>query len=338
MGWRGSAASGAASWILIDERISNMQITFLDAATLGDDLTYEMFEAIGNVTVYQSTTDETFVEHAADADVVIINKFKLNAQNLPHAGKLRLICIAATGYDNVDLDYCRAHGIAVCNVIGYSTQSVAQLTVSMALSLYTHLPEYNAFVRSGEYTRRGIANCLTPVYHEIAGKTWGIVGFGNIGKQVGRVAEALGCHVLVNKRTPIDKWHCVDFDTICRESDILSIHVPLSDSTRGLLDQVHIDMLKRDAIVINVARGAVTDEAALANAILERRIGGLGVDVYSVEPMPNDHPFQAIKDFPNVSLTPHMAWGGYETRVRLLGEMAQNIKSFYSGDRRCRVD
>ena len=338
MGWRGSAASGAASRILIDERISNMQITFLDAATLGDDLTYEMFEAIGNVTVYQSTTDETFVEHAADADVVIINKFKLNAQNLPYAKKLRLICIAATGYDNVDLDYCRAHGIAVCNVIGYSTQSVAQLTVSMALSLYTHLPEYNAFVRSGEYTRRGIANCLTPVYHEIAGKTWGIVGFGNIGKQVGRVAEALGCHVLVNKRTPIDKWHCVDFDTICRESDILSIHVPLSDSTRGLLDQVHIDMLKRDAIVINVARGAVTDEAALANAILERRIGGLGVDVYSVEPMPNDHPFQAIKDFPNVSLTPHMAWGGYETRVRLLGEMAQNIKSFYSGDRRCRVD
>lgn len=315
-----------------------MKITFLDAATLGDDLTYEMFESLGNVTVYQSTNTENFVEHAKNADVIIINKFKLNAQNLPYAETLKLICIAATGYDNVDLEYCRAHDIAVCNVIGYSTQSVAQLTVSMALSLYTHLPEYNAFVASGEYTKRGVANCLTPVYHEIAGKTWGIVGFGNIGKQVGRVAEALGCRVLVNKRTAIEGWNCVDFDTICRESDILSIHVPLCDATRGMLDRVHVNMLKSDAIVINVARGAVTDEAALADAIANHQIGGLGVDVYSIEPMPAEHPFQAIKSHSNVCLTPHMAWGGYETRVRLLGEMAENIKSFYRHERRCRVD
>ena len=315
-----------------------MQITFLDAATLGDDLIYDMFETIGSVIVYQSTSSETFAEHVANADVLIINKYQLNARNLPHAEKLKLICIAATGYDNVDLDYCRAHGIAVCNVVGYSTKSVAQLTVSMALSLYTHLPEYNAFVRSGEYTKRGIANCLTPVYHEIAGKTWGIVGFGNIGKQVGCVAEALGCRVLVNKCTPMDGWNCVDFDTVCRESDILSIHVPLNDATRGLLDRAHIAMLKRDAIVINVARGAVTDEVALAEAISAHRIGGLGVDVYSVEPLSFDHPFQAIRDLPNVCLTPHMAWGGYETRVRLLGEMAENIKAFYGGERRCRVD
>ena len=315
-----------------------MRIAFLDAATLGDDLSYEMFEALGDVRVYPGTTAETFAEHVKDADVVIINKYKLNAQNLPQAERLKLICIAATGYDNVDLAYCRANGIAVCNVIGYSTQSVAQLTVSMALSLYTHLAEYNAFVRSGEYTVRGIANCLTPVYHEIAGKTWGIVGFGNIGRQVGRVAEALGCRVLVNKRTPIEGWECVDFETICRESDILSIHVPLNDATRGMLDRTHIAMLKNDAVVINVARGAVTDEEALADAVENGRIGGLGVDVYSIEPMPLDHPFQRIKALPNVSLTPHMAWGGYETRVRLLGEMAENIKAFYAGEQRCRVD
>ena len=315
-----------------------MQITLLDAATLGDDLTYEMLGALGNVTVYGGTTAENFEEHAGNADVLIINKYKLNAQNLPMAKCLKLICIAATGFDNVELAYCREHGIAVCNVVGYSTQSVAQLTVSMALSLYTHLAEYNAFVRSGEYTARGIANCLTPVYHEIAGKTWGIVGFGNIGRQVGRVAEALGCRVLVNKRTPIDGWECVDFETACRESDILSIHVPLSDATRGMLDRAHIDMLKRDAVVINVARGAVTDEEALADAIENGRIGALGVDVYSIEPMPESHPFQRIKSLPNVSLTPHMAWGGYETRVRLLGEMAENIKAFFGGERRCRVD
>lgn len=315
-----------------------MNIAFLDAATLGDDLSYEVFEKLGNVKVYQSTNEETFEQHVCNAEVVVINKYKLNRNNLPKASVLRLICIAATGYDNVDLEYCREKGIAVCNVVGYSTQSVAQITVGMALSLCIHLPEYNEFVRSGEYTKRGIANCLFPVYHELAGKTWGIVGFGNIGKQVGRVAEAFGCRVLVNKRTPVDGWNCVDFDTICHESDILSIHVPLSETTRNMLDRAHIGMLKSNAIVINVARGAVTDEAALAEAVANGRIAGLGVDVYSVEPMTADHPFQAIKELPNVCLTPHMAWGGYETRVRLLNEMAENMKAFLNQERRCRVD
>ena len=183
-----------------------MNIVFLDAATLGDDLSYDMFREIGTVTVHQSTNEESFETHIHDAEVVIINKYKLGRQNLPKAKKLRLICIAATGYDNVDLEYCREQGIAVCNVVGYSTQSVAQITVAMALSLVCHLPEYNKFVCDGEYTKRGIANCLFPVYHELAGKTWGIVGFGNIGKQVGKVAEAFGCRVLVNKRTPINGW------------------------------------------------------------------------------------------------------------------------------------
>lgn len=315
-----------------------MKIVFLDAATIGDDLTYESFEELGEVIVYPTTGEKEFEDHVQDADVVVINKLKLNATNLPKAPKLKLICLAATGYDNVDLDYCRTAGIGVCNVVGYSTQSVAQLTLSMALSLYTHLGEYTDFVRSGEYTKNGIANRLTPVYHEIAGRTWGIVGYGNIGKQVARVAAALGCRVLVYKRTPVDGVECVDFDTICQKSDILSLHVPLCDQTRNLLDEAHIAMLKRDAIVINVARGAVTDEAALTNAILEERIGGLGVDVYSKEPFDAEHPFNKIKHLTNVLLTPHMAWGGYETRVRLLGEIKENIISFYAGKSRCRVD
>ncbi|MBO7274359.1 MAG: hydroxyacid dehydrogenase, partial [Clostridia bacterium] len=276
--------------------------------------------------------------HIDGADVVVINKLKLNANNLPVAKNLKLICLAATGFDNVDLDYCRKVGIGVCNVVGYSTQSVAQLTLSMALSLYTHLGEYTDFVRSGEYTQRGLANRLTPVYHEIAGRTWGIVGYGNIGKQVARVAAAMGCRVLVYKRTPVEDAECVDFDTICQKSDILSLHVPLNDQTRNLLDAEHIAMLKKDAVVINVARGAVTDEAILAQAILEDRIGGLGIDVYSKEPFGGDHPFNKIKHLPNVLLTPHMAWGGYETRVRLLGEIRENIVSFYNGEKRCRVD
>lgn len=315
-----------------------MKIVFLDAATIGDDLTYESFEEIGDVVVYPTTNEEDFETHVDGADVVVINKLKLNKSNLPKAKQLKLICLAATGFDNVDLDYCRKAKIGVCNVVGYSTQSVAQLTLSMALSLYTHLDEYTGFVRSGEYTKKGLANRLTPVYHEIAGKTWGIVGYGNIGKQVARVAEAMGCNVLVYKRTPVEGVKCVDFDTICQKSDILSLHVPLNEQTRNMLDELHIAMLKTDAIVINVARGAVTDEMALANAILENRIGGLGVDVYSKEPFDIDHPFQKIKHLPNVLLTPHMAWGGYETRVRLLAEIKQNILAFFKNDRRCRVD
>lgn len=315
-----------------------MRITVLDAGTLGEDLSTDCLLEFGELTVYAATAPEEVAAHVGDSDVIIFNKVRVNEANLSAAHNLKLICVTATGYDNVDLDYCRRRGIAVCNVVGYSTQCVAQVTVSMALSLMTHLEEYTAYVRSGGYTASGCANRLTPVYHEIAGKTWGIVGFGNIGQAVGKVAQALGCRVLVNKRIPIEGWDCVDFDTVCRESDILSIHTPLNDGTRNLLDRAHIAMLKKNAIVINVARGAVTDEAALAEAILEDRIGGLGVDVYSAEPFPKEHPFTAILDRPNVALTPHMAWGGYETRVRLLDEIVENIRSFLRGERRNRVD
>ena len=315
-----------------------MKISILDAATLGEDLSLTLFEKYGEVTVYGITLQDQVEERLADAEVVILNKVKLNAANLANAKSLKLICITATGFDNVDVEYCRSRGIAVCNVVGYSTQCVAQITVTMALSLIANLPEYNRFVCSGEYTNSGCFKRLTPVFHEVYGKTWGIVGYGNIGKQVARVADALGCRVLVHKRTPVEERECVDFDTICKESDILSLHTPLNEGTYHLLDEKHIAMLKPNAIVINVARGAVADEAALANAVFENRIGGLGVDVYSAEPMATDHPFQSVLDRPNVCFTPHMAWGGYETRVRLLEEISQNIESFRKGERRCRVD
>ena len=315
-----------------------MKISILDAATLGEDLSLDLFEKYGEVTVWGITLQEQVEERIADAEVVILNKVKLGASNLSNAKSLKLICITATGFDNVDVAYCRDHGIAVCNVVGYSTQCVAQITVTMALSLMANLPEYNRFVCSGEYTNSGCFNRLTPVFHEIYGKTWGIVGYGNIGKQVARVADALGCRVLVHKRTPVAERECVDFDTICKESDILSLHTPLNEGTYHLLDEKHLSMMRKNAIVINVARGAVADEAALARALTEGRIGGLGVDVYSAEPMAADHPFQSILNAPNVCFTPHMAWGGYETRVRLMEEIAQNIESYLQGERRCRVD
>ena len=315
-----------------------LNICVLDAATLGEDLDLTPLSAVGQVKTYATTAPEEVAERLVDCDMVLINKIKLGAHNLKWATRLKLICVAATGYDNIDVEYCRAHGIGVANVVGYSTNNVAQLTVAMALSLITHLPTYNRITADGSYTRGGVANCLTPSYHEIAGKTWGVVGYGNIGGAVGRIAEAMGCRVLAYKRTPVPGVYCVDLETLCRESDILSIHLPLNDTTRGILDAEHIAMLKPEAIVINVARGAVTDEAALAEALVDGRIGGLGVDVYSTEPFPESHPFYALRERENICLTPHMAWGSIEARRRCLQEIILNMEAFLRGERRNRLD
>jgi glycerate dehydrogenase len=323
--------------ILITED-KHLKITVLDSATLGEDLDLSPLSAIMETEIYKNTPPEAVAERIAESDVVIINKVKLNESNLAKAKNLKLICIAATGFDNIDVTYCKKAGIAVCNVIGYSSLSVAQITVATVLSLACHLHEHTETVRSGRYTESGVANSLTPVYHELAGKTWGIVGYGNIGKQVGRVAEALGCRVIYNKRTSDGNANCVSLETVCAESDIITVHTPLSDSTRGLIDDKAIRLMKRDVIFVNEARGAVTDEKALADAVKEGRIGALGCDVYSVEPFGKDHPFYEIKDLPNVCLTPHMAWGAYEARVRCLGEIILNIKAFFNGEIRSRVD
>lgn len=315
-----------------------LNICVLDAATLGEDLDLTPLSRLGQVKIYQTTTPEEVGERLVDCDVVLINKIRLGAHNLKWATRLKLICVAATGYDNIDVAYCRAHGIGVANVVGYSTNNVAQLTVAMALSLMTHLPEYNRMTADGSYSRGGVANCLTPAYHEIAGKTWGVVGFGNIGGAVGRIAGALGCRVLAYKRVPTDEVECVDFETICRRSDILSIHLPLNDETRGILDAEHISMLPKGAIVINVARGAVADEAALAEALESGHLGGLGIDVYSAEPFGEDHPFYRLRERDDVCFTPHMAWGSIEARERCLSEIILNIEAFLRNERRNRLD
>jgi glycerate dehydrogenase len=247
------------------------------------------------------------------------------------------VCVTATGFDNIDTEYCKESGIAVCNVVGYSTQNVAQLTLAMVLSLYCHLTEYNRSVADGTYTRGTSANILTPVYHEIFGKTWGVVGYGNIGRQVARVAEALGCRVIVNKRTPTPDAECVDIDTLCKEADIITVHTPLNDESRGLISRERLATMKKDAILVNVARGAVLDEQAVADAIKEGTLGGIGIDVYSKEPFPADHPYASIAGRDNVILTPHMAWGSYEARVRCCEEIALNIDAFIAGEKRNRI-
>ena len=178
-----------------------MKITVLDAKTLGDDIELSALFEVGEVTVYKTTAPSDVKERVKNSDVVVLNKVKFNEETVGKNSGVKLVCITATGYDNIDLDFCKSEGIAVSNVVGYSTNSVAQVTVAMALSLFNHIPEYDAYSKSGEYTKSGVQNCLVPVYHEIAGKTWGVVGFGNIGKRVSDIAKSLGCEILVNKKT-----------------------------------------------------------------------------------------------------------------------------------------
>ena len=315
-----------------------MKIVVLDAATLGADVDLSPLMAQGDVTVYGNTAPEMIGERIADTDVIVSNKVKLTETVLKDAKNLKLICLAATGYDCVDIAYCASHGIGVCNVPGYSTQSVAQLTVAMALELTNHLSVYRDYVHCGAYSRSGVANALVPVWHELYGKTWGIIGGGNIGRQVAKIADAFGCKVLVCRRKPDEVYENADLDRICAECDVISIHVPLTNETRGMIGAEQIDRMKDGVILVNVARGAVTDERALTDGVKSGKIGGLGVDVYSTEPFDADHPFNEILDRSNVCLTPHTAWGAIETRNRCLAMVAENIRAFRDGERRNRVE
>lgn len=312
-----------------------MKMVILDAGTLGEDVKLDCFTELGELTVYENTPVGKVYERLCGAQVAIINKIKLNSTNLPDS--IRLICVAATGYDNIDTAFCKARGIALCNVPAYSTESVAQLTLSMALSLMGHLKEYRDFVHSGAYSAGGLANRLTPVWHEIRGCKWGIIGGGNIGRRVAVLAKAFGCEVAIYRRKVDPEFPTVDLATLLKSSDIISLHLPLTEETAGLIGQDEIQLMKDGVILINVARGGVTDEAALCAAVERGKIGGLGVDVYTAEPLPTDHPYQRLLSYPNVILTPHTAWGSYEARERCIVSMAENIRAFVAGQKHNRI-
>lgn len=315
-----------------------MNLVILDAGTLGDDINFELFEELGEIEIYKMTDERQVRFRVMDADVIIVNKIKLNEKTLGDAKRLKLICVTATGFDNIDLDYCRRRSIAVCNVKGYSTESVAQVTAAMALSLVNGLPQYDKYVKDYSYSKSGVQNHLSPVFHEMSSMTWGVVGLGGIGTRVADIAKSFGCNVLAFKRRNDPLYKCVDLHRLVKESDIISVHLPLSDKTKGIISRDIISEMKKGVIFINVARGAVADEAALAEAVEDGRIGGLGIDVYSEEPMSNTSPYMSIMDRPNVIFTPHMAWGAYEARVRCMEEIKENIKAYMRGRKRNRVD
>ena len=315
-----------------------MKITVLDANTLGTDLDLSRLSTVGDVTVYDYTEPHEIEERIKDTDVVVLNKIKLNESNLSNAKKLKLICITATGYDNIDVNYCNTRNITVSNIIGYSTNSVAQVTVATVLELATHIREYSRYVSSGDYTKSGAANKVSPVFHELSGKTWGVIGLGNIGKKVAAIASAFGCRVIAFKRTPDPDYECTDLETLCKTSDIISVHTPLNDSTRGLIGNKEIELMKDNVILYNAARGAVTDEVAVADAILSGKIAAFGCDVYSIEPFPEAHPMHNISTLDNVCLTPHMAWASFEARDLCIDEVILNINAYKNGTPRNSVN
>ena len=315
-----------------------MKIVILDKLSLGSDTPLECLYPLGEVVVYDKTEQSEIAQRCSGADVAIINKVKMTSATLSECKDLKLICIFATGYDNVDLDAARRFGIAVCNVPGYSTDSVAQFTVATVLSLISHLREYNDYVTSGEYTTSGVPNKLTPVYHELAGKTWGIIGPGSIGSRVMAVAEAFGAKVIFTRRTPSDDPRRVDLDTLCKTSDIISLHCPLNEESCAMINADRLAMMKPEVILVNEARGAVIDEQAVAVAVEKGIIGAFGSDVFSVEPFSRSHPFYRIMKRENVLLTPHAAWGSYEARKRCINIIRNNIDSFWAGKTLNRVD
>lgn len=316
-----------------------MKISILDSATLGDDLIPEQYYSeIADVENFRTTSIEEAKTRLSETDILILNKFKINDSILQYAPKLKLICVTATGFDNIDIDACTKRNVAVCNVSAYSTDSVAQLTVSLVLSLANHLTVFDKYTKSGEYEKSGVHNCLTPVFYELSGKTWGVIGLGNIGKKVAQIAKAFGCNIIAYKRTNDENYNCVDIDTLCEKSDIITIHMPLNDGTRNLINSDRISKMKKNVILVNTARGAVVDSRAVADAIKSNNIGAFGTDVYEIEPMQSTNPLSELSDFDNVLLTPHMAWGAYEARVRCLEEVRKNIDSFLLNEKRNRLN
>lgn len=314
-----------------------MKVVVLDAGTLGDDIDLSPLHDNFDTTVYKSTAPDEVELRTKDVDAVVINKIKMNALTLGQS-RPKLICLAATGYDNVDLSFCRKEGIGVCNVVGYSTDSVAQLTVTQALYLLMHMPEYTAFVNSGVYSAGTTANRVSPTFHTLNGKTWGVVGLGNIGRKVAEIAKAFGCKILANKNTPDPDFHCVSLEQLCRNSDVISLHTPLTEQTKHLIDEKMLSIMKPSCVLINVARGLVCDEQAVADAILSGKIAGFGTDVYSEEPFSKNHPMHRLLNLPNVCLTPHMAWAALEARNLCVEEIRDNILSYQQKGIRNRVD
>ncbi len=317
--------------------IAFMKIVVLERDSAGRDIDMSRFQKLGEVTYYPNTIAPEVAGRVKDADIIIGNKAPLNEETLREASNVKLICLFATGFDNVDLEYCKSRGIKVANVVKYCTSAVAQHTVLLALALMEKLAFYDDYVKSGAYSSQDRFSNFDRPFHELEGKTWGIVGMGTIGRRVAKMAEAFGCKVIfysASGRSSCTEYDRVEFDTLLAESDILSLHCPLSDRTRNLIDKAAFDKMKKTAVLINVARGPVVNTQDLYQALVEEKIAAAGLDVLEKEPMEKTNPLAQIKDSTRLIITPHMSWASIESRNRVVQEVAKNIEAFLAGEDR----
>lgn len=314
-----------------------MKIVVLERNSVGTDIDVSCYEKLGEVVYYPNTVREDVAEKVRDADIIIANKAPMDEETLCTAANVKLICEFATGYDNVDLSYCKSRGIRVANVVNYSTDAVAQHTFAMYLYLAESLRHYDDYVKSGVYGQQSRFSNFDVPFTELMGKTWGIIGMGNIGKKTAKIAEAFGCRVIfhsVTGKSSCTAYQQVDFETLLQESDVLSLHCPLSDLTRELINLEALKKMKKTAYLINVARGPVVNNQDLYTALEENMIAGAGLDVLEKEPITEDNPLGRIKDSKKLFITPHLAWASTEARYRLVNEVYLNIEAFLKGEER----
>ena len=310
-----------------------MKIVFLDTKTIGNVKNISILEQFGEVTYFQTTYPDQTLERIKGAEIVITNKVVLDEQVIQRSECLKLICVAATGTNNIAKEAAKKHDIKVKNVSDYSTKSVAQVTISLLLHLINKIYYFDKYVKNGNYSESDTFTNVEEPFWEIAGKRFGIIGLGNIGSQVANIATAFGAEVVyysASGRNNQQPYLQVDMDTLLETSDILSIHAPLNQYTENLLTYNRLSQMKKSAILINTGRGGIVNEKDLARALDENIIAGAGIDVFENEPIDKDNPLLNINNKEKIALTPHIAWASEESRSLLIEKIAENIQKFLS--------
>ncbi len=311
-----------------------MKITFLDEYTLGG-VDLSAIRALGDYTGHYSTKPDEVIKRAKDAEVLIVNKVVIGEKEMAALPSLRLICVAATGVNNIDLEAAQRRGISVRNAVGYSTHTVAEATLGSILTLQRQVCYYDRYVKSGAYSASGEWVNFDRPTHRLWGKNWGIIGMGNIGREVARLAEAFGCNIAYTSTSGVARQESYPHKTLSELlawADVVSVHCPLNDTTRGLIDTEEIAQMKPTALIVNVARGGIVVEEAVAKALDEGVIAGAAFDVYPTEPMPATSPLLHVKDPDKLLLSPHNAWSAVESIEGLVECIATNIKNYLSGN------
>jgi glycerate dehydrogenase len=308
-----------------------MQIVFLDKKTIGEVANFNLLHKLGTVDVYEHTRADEVVSRAGGKEVIITNKVVVDREMMDALPDLKLICVAATGTNNIDLEHAKEKGITVKNVVSYSTESVAQSTFAMLLHMLSRLSYYEAYVKSGAYAKGDIFTHHGPAFWELNGKRLGIIGLGNIGRRVARIAEGFGMEVVFYSTTGRNNninYRRFDLDTLMGTSDVVSIHAPLTELTRDLISYEKMKLMRPCAILLNTGRGGIINEADLARALNENIIAGACLDVLSTEPIKSNNPLLKVMVKEKILITPHMAWASMESRARLIEGIARNIEQF----------